>query len=82
MIVKKYFDLFWAWLETLPIPPEQTLGIAFGVFMLMFLITCCICCRYCCRKKEEKKEVKDKLDLRRTHLFGPNYAERIQARFE
>lgn len=80
--IRVYYGIFWAWLETLPLKPEETLSIAAGILFILFIVTCCICCRYCCQDKEKKKEVKDKLDLRKNHLFGPHYAERVQPRFD
>ena len=78
-IIKLIYKAFWDFLESLPIPPEQTLGITAGVIVFIILFTCCICCRYC-RPKEEKAEVPGKLNLRKEHLFGPNYRERILQR--
>lgn len=80
-ISKEAFRLFWEFLESLPLKPQETLGIAAGVIALIILISCCICCRFC-KKPEEKKEVAGKFDLRKTHLFGPHYAERVTARFD
>lgn len=80
-VSKEAFRLFWEFLESLPLKPQETLGIAAGVIFIIIIVSCCICCRFC-KKKEEKKEVTGKFDLRKTHLFGPHYAERIQARFD
>ncbi|XP_066913320.1 synaptotagmin-1-like [Clytia hemisphaerica] len=79
--IKLAYTTFWNFLESLPIPPEQTLGITAGVIVFIWLVTCCICCRFC-RPKEEKAEVPGKLDLRKNHLFGPNYRERTFQRVD
>ncbi|XP_012563451.2 synaptotagmin-1 [Hydra vulgaris] len=78
-VTKKNFD---AWLESNTLEPQTTLNIIWLCLFILFITFCCLCCRYCCAKKEEKKELKDKLDLKRDHLFGPNYAERIQPKVE
>ena len=80
-IVKLAYTEFWKFLESLPIPPHQTLSIAAGVIVFIWLVSCCICCRYC-REKETKPEVPGKLDLRRDHLFGPNYFEKVLQRMD
>ena len=78
-VTKKKFDI---WLESNTLEPQTTLNIIWFCFLILFVALCCLCCRFCCAKKEEKKELKDKLDLKRDHLFGPNYAERIRPKVE
>ena len=72
----------WAWINTFPIPPEETLGFVGFFLFLMIIGCCCLCCRTCCKQKQKKKRVKAKIDLRKNHLFGPHYAERVQPGFD
>lgn len=76
------YEKFWEFLESLPIEPSTTLSIAGVIFFILIISCCCIICRFCCKKKDVRKQTKEKLDLRKDHLFGPNYAERIQTRFD
>ena len=61
-----------------PVSPYASLGISAGVLFLIIACLCCCCCRFCCRKKEVKKKAKDKMDLKKYQLFGPNYYEKVQ----